>query len=42
MDRKNWEKVSKDYYNEILSPIKDSSENPLLKDVSKVSKKKGV
>lgn len=40
MNRKNWDDVSKNYYNEILSPIKDSFESPLLEDVGKVSGKR--
>ncbi|GBE19522.1 demethylmenaquinone methyltransferase [archaeon BMS3Abin17] len=33
MKVREWEKVSDDYYTEILSPIKNSQENPLMKDL---------
>ncbi len=36
MKKEDWNKISKDYYGEILSPIKDSKENLLVGDLSLV------
>jgi len=40
MKRGDWDKVSKNYYTEILSPIKDSMKNPLFEDIKKIKAKK--
>ena len=33
MNRKDWDRISKDYYSEILSPLKDCKDNPLFSDL---------
>lgn len=44
MQKEEWDEISKDYYNEILSPIKDSKDNLLMEDLNliKDSKNKSV
>ena len=37
---KEWDDTSENYYEEILSPIKNSVENPLLEDLRKVANRK--
>lgn len=39
MEKEEWNQVSKEYYDEILSPIKDSEKNPLFKDLEKIENK---
>lgn len=39
MNIHNWEKISEKYYEEILSPIKNSSKNPLFNDLNRVKNK---
>lgn len=39
MKKEEWNQVSKDYYDEILSPIKDSEKNPLFKDLERIEEK---
>ncbi|VVB79206.1 Ubiquinone/menaquinone biosynthesis C-methyltransferase UbiE [uncultured archaeon] len=39
MKKEEWNLVSKDYYDEILSPIKDSEKNPLFNDLDKLENK---
>ena len=34
-----WNKIAKDYYKEILSPLKNSKSNPLFKDLKKLKSK---
>jgi SAM-dependent methyltransferase len=36
MNEKDWDDVSNDYYDEILSPLKNCSSNPLFKDIEKL------
>lgn len=42
MKPKEWDKTSKNYYEEILSPIKNSASSPLLKDIKKIKNKSEV
>jgi len=39
MKKEDWSLTKKQYYEEILSPIKDSKQNPLFKDLKKVRSK---
>ncbi|MCR4285202.1 MAG: class I SAM-dependent methyltransferase [archaeon] len=39
MDSKEWDGISKDYYTEILSPIRDSQNSPLLNDLKIINHK---
>ena len=39
MNIQAWEKISEEYYKEILSPIKDSNKNPLFWDIKKIKEK---
>ena len=40
MNIQAWEKISEEYYKEILSPLKDSKKNPLFEDIKKINSKK--
>ena len=39
MEKRDWDKISQDYYSEILSPIKNSIENPLFEDIKRIKDK---
>ncbi|MEK6895260.1 MAG: class I SAM-dependent methyltransferase [Nanoarchaeota archaeon] len=39
MNERNWDKISQDYYTEILSPLKNSVDNPLFDDLEKLKDK---
>ncbi|MFA6073149.1 MAG: class I SAM-dependent methyltransferase [Candidatus Woesearchaeota archaeon] len=40
MDEQAWDKISVDYYSEILSPLKDCKHNPMIDDLSSLDSKK--
>lgn len=40
MDDQAWDRISGDYYSEILSPLKDSKHNPLIDDLQALKSKK--
>ena len=37
MDASDWDIIAKDYYKEVISPLKDSIENPLIEEIEKNS-----
>ncbi|UCD20562.1 MAG: class I SAM-dependent methyltransferase [archaeon] len=39
MNKREWDKVTKNYYEEILSPIKNLTKNPLFVDLRKIKNK---
>ena len=42
MEKGDWDRISQDYYEEILSPIKNSLNNPLLEDLDKLKGNKVI
>jgi len=40
MDSKDWDRISQDYYSEILSPLNDSEQSPLYYGINKASGQK--
>lgn len=40
MNAGNWDRIAGDYYSEVISPLKDSEQNPLFKDLKRLSGKK--
>lgn len=39
MEKEEWNEISKNYYKEILSPLKNSSSNPLFRDLKRIRDK---